>query len=523
MALPALPQRFVRGAGVILVTLLPLLLGLPLLAWQAERNLHAQSQQAATAVLKRLMLILDNAASAARALAPLAGQPCGSATLALREQVTRNPYVRSTTLVSQGQAYCSSLYGPVEEVFSQEGYADGRLRLFAADTITPGRALLIYRETTPTGSALATVDGQHLANLLVPTEADAELLLHVGDSWMQAQGEVRQGTPKGMAPGKATAASTAYPLQVYAGFAEGAAWGRLWSDYMTLALLAALGLAAGACCYWLQRRAGSQRQELLRALSAGEFVPFFQPVVASANGACTGAEVLMRWQHPREGLVQPDLFIPYAEANGLIVPMTRHLMQQTALALLPLAPALEDGFHIGINIAAAHFREPSLVDDCQGFLANFPPGRIQLVLELTERELVVPSPETLAIFVRLRDLGAKIALDDFGTGHSSLSYLHQFKMDYLKIDRSFVTMIGSQALGRHILDTIIELSAKLQLDVVAEGVETQEQQQYLAEQGVAYLQGYLFAKPMPADLFARYARAGLQASKPVLASAVSLG
>lgn len=522
MALLALPQRFARGAAVILVTLTPLLLGLPLLAWQAERNLQAQAQQTANAVLKRLTVIVDNAANAARALAPLAGQHCSSATLALREQVTRNPYVRSTSLVNQGQAYCSSLYGPVEEVFSQEGYADGRLRLFAADTVTPGRALLIYRESSTAGSALATVDGQHLANLLVPADADETLVLQVGDSWMQAEGVVHQGVPADFTAGT-TLTSPTYPLRLHAGFAEGAAWNRVWAAYATLALLAALGLAAGAICYWLQRRAGSQRQELLRALTAGEFVPFFQPVVTSTTGACTGAEVLMRWQHPREGLVRPDLFIPYAEANGLIIPMTRHLMQQTAAALLPLAPALDDGFHIGINIAAAHFRDPSLVMDCQRFIDNFPPGRIQLVLELTERELVVPAPETLAIFAQLRNMGVRIALDDFGTGHSSLSYLHQFSMDYLKIDRSFVTMIGSQALGRHILDSIIELCAKLNLDVVAEGVETLEQQQYLAEQGVAYLQGYLFAKPMPAEAFASYARGGSQETKPALASVASLG
>jgi EAL domain-containing protein (putative c-di-GMP-specific phosphodiesterase class I) len=499
-------------------------LGLPLLAWQAERNLQAQSQRTVELAVARITSMLDNAASAARALAPLAGQACANATLALRQQVTANPYVRSTNLVAQGRLYCSSLYGPFQEDFSLDGYVDGRLRLFAADSITPGRALLIYRESTPAGSALATIDGQHLANVLAAPEADGQVLLQVGPTWMSSQGAVVTGDLPGFASGQASVASTRYPFGVAAGFDEPAPLHRLLMEYPTLLLLAALGLGAGACCYWLQRRAGSQRQEISRALAAGEFVPFFQPVVASRDGACTGAEVLMRWRHPREGLVRPDLFIPYAESHGLIVPMTRSLMRQTALALAPLAPALPDGFHIGINIAAAHCSDPSLLDDCQHFLASFPPGRIQLVLELTERELVSPTPQTLSLFAALRALGVKIALDDFGTGHSSLSYLHQFQVDYLKIDHSFVAMIGNQALGRHILESIIELCAKLKLGVVAEGVETTEQQRYLSSQGVAYLQGYLFAKPMPADLFASHARAALgRGAQAPLASAAELG
>jgi FOG: EAL domain len=119
------------------------------------------------------------------------------------------------------------------------------------------------------------------------------------------------------------------------------------------------------------------------------------------------------------------------------------------------------------------------------------------VLELTERELIVPSSTTHHLFSQLHALGVMIAIDDFGTGHSSLSYLREFNVDYLKIDQSFVAMIGADALSRHILDSIIELSAKLDLGIVAEGVETQEQSQYLADQGVDFLQGYLFARPMP--------------------------
>jgi EAL domain-containing protein (putative c-di-GMP-specific phosphodiesterase class I) len=119
-----------------------------------------------------------------------------------------------------------------------------------------------------------------------------------------------------------------------------------------------------------------------------------------------------------------------------------------------------------------------------------------LVLELTERELIEPTPTTHQLFQHLRELGVKIAIDDFGTGHSSLGYLRQFNVDFLKIDQSFVAMIGVDALSRHILDSIIELSGKLDLGIVAEGVETVEQSNYLAAHGVNFLQGYLFGRPM---------------------------
>ncbi|MNE54726.1 Cyclic di-GMP phosphodiesterase YahA [compost metagenome] len=181
--------------------------------------------------------------------------------------------------------------------------------------------------------------------------------------------------------------------------------------------------------------------------------------------------------------------------------MTRSLMRQTAALLAPHTQHLNELFHIGINITANHCQDLALVDDCREFLAAFSPGSVALILELTERELIVPSPVTLQLFEQLHELGVKIAIDDFGTGHSSLGYLRQFNVDFLKIDQSFVAMIGADALSGHILESIIELSGKLDLGIVAEGVETLQQSDYLARHGVNFLQGYLYGRPMPAADF----------------------
>jgi EAL domain-containing protein (putative c-di-GMP-specific phosphodiesterase class I) len=296
--------------------------------------------------------------------------------------------------------------------------------------------------------------------------------------------------------------SSRYAFSVSAGFPKGETWRYMAEQYPSLfSLLMFFGVVSGAIGHVVQKRSTSPSHEMLRALEAGEFIPYFQPVVHGDSKKWSGAEVLMRWNHPKEGLVRPDLFIPFAEHSGLIVPMTRALMRQTAALLGPQSSTFAAPFHIGINITASHCRDLLLVKDCREFLAAFTPDSVSLVLELTERELIEPTDITRQLFEQLHALGVMIAIDDFGTGHSSLGYLRKFNVDFLKIDQSFVAMIGVDALSRHILDTIIELSAKLDLGIVAEGVETQAQADYLTAHNVNFLQGYLYGKPMPAADF----------------------
>ncbi len=158
-------------------------------------------------------------------------------------------------------------------------------------------------------------------------------------------------------------------------------------------------------------------------------------MVTGDDAHWSGCEVLMRWQHPRQGMISPDRFIPLAEDSGLIVPMTRLLMAQVREAFAPLADQLPRGFHFGFNISASHCKDLSLVDDCRDFIYAFRDNPIKLVLELTERELIVADEVTDRLFAELHQLGVFIAIDDFGTGHSSLTYLQTFQVDFLR-DRS---------------------------------------------------------------------------------------
>ncbi|KTC43224.1 diguanylate phosphodiesterase [Pseudomonas fluorescens ABAC62] len=493
-----------RYAISALCGLLPVMLGVVILYWQAERTLEHSTTQTAEEAVRQFDLMLENTALAARDLLPLAGQPCdSSAQLALREQVTRRPFVRATTLSWQKNIYCSSLFGShYESPVNPDDYVDGRLWLMNGNPVTPNTALLVYRLVDGDKAALASVDGYHLANVLRLISRYAQLVLRVGPNWLDADGKVHTSALPEFAVAHQHLASQRYGYSVDAGMPDGEVWRYMVARYPAMfSLVVFFGVLAGLFAHWLQKRSSAPTYELRRALDANEFIPYFQPVVRGDTREWAGCEVLMRWQHPKEGLVRPDLFIPLAEDSGLIVPMTRALLRQTAAQLAPYAARLCPGFHVGVNITARHCLDLALVDDCREFLGAFAPGQVTLVLELTERELIEPTDITRRLFEALHQLGVMIAIDDFGTGHSSLGYLRNFNVDYLKIDQSFVAMIGADALSKHILDSIIELSAKLDLGIVAEGVETAEQCEYLAAHGVDFLQGYLFAKPLPINEF----------------------
>ncbi|MHC8411409.1 EAL domain-containing protein [Pseudomonas sp. Hz4] len=495
-------KRSIRMAVTLLSGLLPVLLGFAILYMQAERALKHSTEQSAEEAIRQFELMLDNTAQAAHELLPLAGQNCNDVKLALREQVTRRPFVRSTNLVQDNNLYCSSLFGDYQEKVNPGDYTQGKLWLMNGNPVTPNTALLVYRLSEGNQGALTTLYGYHLSNVLRLSGRKTLLLLQVGPDWLSADGNVHEGALPALPVAQSTLTSSRYAFTVAAGFPEGETWRYMTTEYPPLfSLMIFFGVASGAIGHALQKRSSSPSHEMQRALEAAEFIPYFQPVVHGASKKWSGAEVLMRWNHPKEGLVNPELFIPFAEHSGLIVPMTRSLMQQTAELLAPVSSSFEGAFHIGINITASHCKDLELVDDCREFLGAFSPGAVCLVLELTERELIEPTAITLQLFEQLHALGVMIAIDDFGTGHSSLGYLRQFNVDFLKIDQSFVAMIGVDALSRHILDTIIELSAKLDLGIVAEGVETAEQSDYLTAHGVNFLQGYLFGRPMPGAEF----------------------
>jgi len=241
--------------------------------------------------------------------------------------------------------------------------------------------------------------------------------------------------------------------------------------------------------------------ELRKALERAELTLYFQPQVDGAGVVC-GAEALIRWRHATRGLVPPGQFIALAEETGIIVAMGQWVLESACAQLKAweAGPATA-GLKLSINVSARQFRQLEFVDDVRRALRRYGivPGR--LMIELTESTLLEGVDDTIAIMTALRQLGVRFSLDDFGTGYSSLQYLKRLPIDELKIDQSFVRDIAVDSSDKAIVSTIIAMASTLRVNVIAEGVETEDQRQFLLEAGCGLFQGYLFGKPVPIDAF----------------------
>ncbi|MBU9849596.1 EAL domain-containing protein [Rahnella aceris] len=504
MALNWLTRRSVRICLTLLAFLVVAALGILAISWQTSQGLRRDTSANLQQSVRLVDMTLDNAAIATSAVENLIGVPCDASTVqALRWQVAKVPNVRTVNLYRQNTIYCASLFGPRADNISTDKYIDGRLMLMRGNSITPDHPLIAYRHDVNGSGVLVGVDGYFLHNILSLLSTHAYLILQVGDQWMDSNGSIHtgEGWPDGE---RMELASQNYPYAIRLVIRPSDHWGYVF-DYATVSLILfpLLSLFIAFMTYSLLGRVGSPTAALREALEKKQFIPYLQPVVDGTTHEVTGAEVLMRWQHPQSGLIPPYQFIPLAEESGLIVPMTRLIMTQVREQFGPLAAQLPKNFHFGFNICASHFKDLSLAEDCKAFIDTFRENPINLVLELTERELIEPGEITSSLFHTLRQMGVLIALDDFGTGHSSLAYLQKFHIDILKIDQSFIGRIGTDALAGHIVDNVIDLAKRLQMIIVAEGIETQTQVNYLAPYRLEFLQGYFFGKPVPPADFIR--------------------
>jgi diguanylate cyclase (GGDEF)-like protein len=257
----------------------------------------------------------------------------------------------------------------------------------------------------------------------------------------------------------------------------------------------------------------SLERDLRRAIQAREFHLHYQPKVALGSGALTGAEALVRWAHPELGLLSPARFIPLAEETGLILPLGEWILRQACLRARAWLDAGLDLKLISVNISARQFEQQDLVRRVADVLGatGLPPACLEL--ELTESMMMAHAEEYIERLNALKTLGVQLSVDDFGTGYSSLSYLKRFPVDRLKIDRSFVRDIVTDPDDAAIAQAVIRLGQILGLAVTAEGVETDEQLDFLRRHGCDEAQGYYFSPPLPPDAFVELWRRGLLAPR----------
>jgi diguanylate cyclase (GGDEF)-like protein/PAS domain S-box-containing protein len=240
--------------------------------------------------------------------------------------------------------------------------------------------------------------------------------------------------------------------------------------------------------------------DLKRAIAAGDQLElFYQPIIDLKDGRLHGFEALIRWRHPERGMISPVDFIPLAEDTDMIVEIGRRSIMEAARQIAAWMPADGDPPQIAVNVSGKQFMAPGLLEDIERTLQKTGIPKGSLKLEVTE-SLIMDNPErTAEILRKVITMGCKVSIDDFGTGYSSLSHLHRFPFNTLKIDRSFVMRIAESREGLEIVRVISSLAHILERDVVAEGVETEEQAALLAKLGIQYGQGYLWSKPLPAN------------------------
>lgn len=275
----------------------------------------------------------------------------------------------------------------------------------------------------------------------------------------------------------------------------------------------------GACC---RRFSAEMKQQVLvrsdavaslhYAIRNGELVLHYQPQVNLYSGEIVGLEALVRWQHPTRGMIQPGQFIPLAEEAGLIIPLGEWVIKEALAQSRKWREAGIKAICIAVNLSAQHFRRPDLIELVEAQLreTGVPPGLLEL--ELTESVMMHDPASSIRIIDKLHGLGVKLSLDDFGTGYSSLAYLSRFPIDKIKIDQSFIRDITTNPVNASIVIATIAMAHKLVIAVIAEGVETAGQMNYLRRNECDEMQGYFFSRPAPPEAITDMMRTGASLS-----------
>ncbi|EPF1231286.1 MULTISPECIES: EAL domain-containing protein [Enterobacter cloacae complex] len=491
----------------VMVALLTLIITLGI-RFISQRNVNQQNTLNFAAhsvnVLDNVLLPLEKGRSP---LLALVGAPCSQAHLVLRKQAASLQTVRSIALVKDGILYCSSIFGnrdvPLREIQPALPSAETKLVLSTDKSLLKGSPILIqWYPVSDSGEdgVMQIVNIDLITRLMLEPQRPliTDVALTVGDKYLRYGENVSDSLTINDDERVLRQQSSHFPFTITV---SGPGASELALIYLPsqLPLALMLSLLMGYVAWLATANRMSFTWEINLGLAAREFELFCQPLLNARTQKCVGVEILLRWNNPRQGWISPDVFIPLAEEHNLIIPLTRYVITETVsqIGYFPATP----GFHIGINAAASHFRHGTLIQDLNRYWFSAHPTQ-QLIVELTERDAL--QDVDYRIVRELHRQGVKLAIDDFGTGNSSLSWLEKLHPDVLKIDKSFTSAIGTDAVNSTVTDIIIALGQRLSIELVAEGVETPEQARYLRHHGVEVLQGFLFAQPMPLREFPQW-------------------
>ncbi|AVF38967.1 EAL domain-containing protein [Pandoraea apista] len=493
-------QWLVTGLVVTAALLVVLLFGW-LRVVNASQGILQEEAERQRDALER---IVDRADTTLQGSTAWVGRNCNEVSSALQAEGTLSPYFRSIWLVSHGKMYCSSVLRSNEAIdmpLPNElvPLLAGARAVFVPSTpyVHDAPALALFVPTSATDGVLGFIDGVYLSESLHSVKnSDLEwTAMTIGKLSLTSEGSKLESAATATRGAQMTLASELFTTSL-AGSPSLTRW--LIANYAPIYL--SFGAVIAILLGILTFRHLSASQFMLRQIALGikrnEFKVYYQPVMELATGRCTGAEALVRWHHPVAGLVRPDAFIPIAEGNGLIIELTRSLLKIIRNDVSK--GALPQGFHIAINLAERHLRDNTIVQDIERIYGSLN-DTYPLVAEITERYVIRDSTTARNVMAELQRRGIETALDDFGAENNSIGYLKQYDFNYLKIDKEFLPVTEDDVVTRNICDSIINLAERMGMMIVAEGVESEMQANYLRERNVTYAQGYLFARPISFD------------------------
>jgi len=491
----------------VIIAALVLILTLALRFIIEKHHVEQQSRTFASQAIQRFDRLFSPLDVAANNTLGLVGLPCEQVRFPLVAKLASLQTVRSIMLVNRDNMYCSSIFGSTNIGFS-ESYPElavnnQRMLLTTDENLLKGSPMLLLwtpLDTHGQAGIVQEINIELMSNYLLEPELPwvERVVFNVANRSLEYGNPLIEKAQPSEDQVSYQDASLRYPFSVTL---FGPAPTRLalatLPDQLPLALL--LSLLSGYIVWLALANRMSLAWQISYGINAREFLVYCQPLISARNGECEGIELLLRWHNARQGWISPELFIPLAERHNLIAPLTRYVLKEV-VSQLPHLPAKPE-FHIAINVASSHFHRRQILLDLKEIWWPADPVP-QLVVELTERDAL---PEVdRRVVAQLRQNGVRLAIDDFGTGHSSLSYLKTLSPDVLKIDKVFTAALGTDAINATVTDMVISLAQRLNISLVAEGVETEEQAAYLREKGVDVLQGYLFARPMPLESFPQW-------------------
>lgn len=486
---------------IILFLMALISLGTGLCYWQMQKKVDKDIQSRLQQAIASLDVTVSHAEQAADLAEPFMGKNCNENVLTeLRTLVATIPDVRSVNLGRDNEIYCTSVFGGRKFQFDSTQYTQGSLQLFQGNDITPSHPLMVYSEQDDRGNTtLIGIDGYYLYNILSVLDGDAHLYLQVGDRVMNRKGEVTT-TPKIKIPVRLTSEQFNYSVIADRGFASGAVAFIRYEQHTLIAILLASLLLAFLFRNYLRYRQTIEYQ-LRKAIELKQLKPYIQPIINDEDGAIIGGEVLVRWEHPKQGFIAPDKFISVAEQTGLIKDVTAICFAEVSRQLRRQQSLLPKGLFICFNTSSVNFQDDEIVQLCQTFIQELKEAEVRLVLEITERESIENTLQTSEVTDKLRRIGIHFSLDDFGTGYANYSYIQQFNPEIIKIDKVFTFNIVTNNASALVVKNMVNLAKKFNCQIIAEGVEDKEQLTMLRNMGISIYQGYYFSQPVPVGEF----------------------